>query len=231
MVNQKYEWERNASIVGREEKVLKFGPMMDYYIFSNELRVITQRLKRYFDQVFESSLNTSLATGKLVTNADESEVYQVMSQKIETISKKLNESILQIIYEANCLTRHSLGNKLSSAKIDQFQKSLPIAFGENNKKQIELAILQLNKEMRASMDEAVENLSTLDNEVIRLKSLNEQVWLMLSNIRVQMAQGQEDSNLKGISHELEVLSEEVEGALNDLDKKITDIKSILKSAL
>lgn len=202
---------------------------MDYYIFSNELRVITQRLKKFFEQVFESSLNTSLATGKLATSADESEVYQVMSEKIEGISKKLSESVSLIIYEANCLTRHSLGNKLSSAQIDQFQKSLPIVFGEHNKRQVELAILQLNKDMRVSMDEAIDNLGALDNEVTRLKSLNEQVWLMLSNMRVQMAQGGEDSNLKGISQELEALSEKIEGALNDLDKKITDIKSILKS--
>lgn len=209
--------------------MLRSNPIMDYYIFSNELRIITQRLKKFFDQVFESSLNTSLATGKLITDVNQSEVYQVMSGKIETLSKGFNESVQHIIYEANCLTRHSLGHKLSSAEIDQFEKSLPIVYGENNKKQVEKAISIINKRIRASMDEAVDNLGQLDNEVIRLKSLNEQVWLMLSNMRVQMAQEFQDDNLLGISQELEQLSESIEVSLNQLDKKITDIKSILKS--
>lgn len=203
---------------------------MDYYILSNELRILTQRLRKSFEQVFEISLNISLVTGKLQASASDGAVYEVISQKIETIAKKLRDSVEKIILESNTLNKYSLGNKLTGAQVDQFKKSLPLISTKENKNEVEKAIQRLLVNLDESVDQARSHLARIDQEKVKVMALNEQIWLTLSNLRVQLAlHDMPDENLQKISMELDQLNSQIANLLQGLELKSKKIGKILQS--
>ena len=171
--------------------MINLDAVKDYYIDSNELLVSVQRLRTSFEQVFELSLNTSLVTGKLQGEVADADVYAVVSEKVESIAKDLRRYIAEMIGASNSLTRCSLGNKQTTALLNKFEEALELVHGESNSASVKDAISRLEEGVEQSIKNAKDHAQHLADKLDSLNHLNEKIWLTLSQLKVQLAQGED----------------------------------------
>ena len=97
------------------------------------------------------------------------------------------------------------------------------------------AISRLDEGVEQSIKNAKNHAQHLADKLDSLNHLNEKIWLTLSQLKVQLAQGEdgqaESSNMNSIVQELGTLSEEIEQELNHIQTKLEKIMKTLNTGL
>lgn len=195
---------------------------------STDLRVYSQKLEPCFEEVFEMSLNTSLAVGKLEVNPDSRQAYETIANHIEMIAKKLKFHMTDLKSRVYKLTFCSMETYSLSKDLQLFDSVLSHReILHSNREKIQTLNTSKNLAFEKLRVDSLNDVNEITKTIHKMTKLNEQIWLTIGQLRVQLSQSLPESNLESIVKKIDELGEQVEGYLGELSSKSMGIHKSL----
>ncbi|MGB0453420.1 MAG: hypothetical protein ACPGJV_06870 [Bacteriovoracaceae bacterium] len=201
------------------------------YRSSNQVFFESQRLKEYFDSVFEISLNASLLSDKIKLNPSSEQALITISQKLGTLSIDLKEITNELFDQATSLSKFSLAFSTVEAHRKKLLEAKELVHNSVDKSVVEKAIHRFSLKMGNSCKKSLEQIKKINIILDRLTTLVKKVWISINNMKIEMAQEDGETDYEVTANELEEAIEKVKESFLCLEKNMGPITDFAKSFL